>query len=120
MLHRKMVIAIALALIIVLSSFPAGWAGGPADNTTGGVIADGGDGHPWDDGTSEQTSPGDNPDGGVTVEESAAVEASLPAMGIDHSFAGWIQAGLYSAWKALKQELEHNSARKTMTRRSVK
>lgn len=120
MLHRKMIFAIAIALVIVLSSFPAGWAGGPTDNTTGTVHADGGDGHPWDDGTSEQTSPGDDPGEGEIVAEETPVDLAAPLLATERGFTGWVQAGLISAWKVLKAELKWEHAHKTMDRRSAK
>lgn len=120
MLYRRMVIAIVLALIIVLSSFPAGWADGPADYTPGVVHADGGDGHPWDDGTSEQTSPGDDPGDGVVTEKATLAEYPVSTPTLDHGFTGWVQTGLISAWKFLRDEFEQRNARKMFTRRNVK
>ena len=57
---RFLAICLALAFALMLSSPPVSVADGPRDYSINSGPTDGGDGHPWDDGTGSEQSPGDD------------------------------------------------------------
>ena len=57
MAKLRSLMAICLALVLVFSPVSMVWAEGPGDTRVTGETSDGGDGHPWDDGTSEEPEP---------------------------------------------------------------
>ena len=106
MSHRKAVVAILMALLMVFISVPVSVAGGPAGNTPGGVQTDGGDGHPWDDGTGGQdtTPPDDN-----QPEETEAPPVIVPGEILAASYgpsSEWLSSAMIYVWKTIKSEVK--------------
>ena len=92
--------AICLALILVFSSISIGWAEGPGDNHTSSGPTDGGDGHPWDDGTTEESQPGEDDEDGLNGGEPGTTPP-VPVVTMRRGFSGWLQGALTLIWRRM-------------------
>lgn len=107
MSHRKAVIAILMALVLVFASVPVSIAGGPGTNDRDGVQTDGGDGHPWDDGTGGQDStPPDEEDQPAEAEVQPGPVPDGLLMASSGIPAGWLSSTLYHLWKSIETEVK--------------
>ncbi|GAB4321246.1 MAG: hypothetical protein Kow0074_12070 [Candidatus Zixiibacteriota bacterium] len=107
MSHGRTVIAILMALVLVFASVPISIAGGPGSNNRDGVHTDGGDGHPWDDGTGGQDST--PPDDDNQPAESETQPGPLPdaiLMASSGIHSGWLSSALYHLWKSVEAEMK--------------
>ena len=105
MSHRKLVVVVLMALVMVFVSAPGGIAGGPNSTDWSDVDTDGGDGHPWDDGTSGQdTSPPDG-DPNVETEQSPAPEPEFVLTASASWFPSWHTSAVFYLWKSIKAEV---------------
>lgn len=108
MSHRKAIIAIVMALVMVFVSIPVSFAGGPVNHDRDAVKTDGGDGHPWDDGTDNQdTTPPDN----ETAPQESQVQPN-PETGMTLSsavygpYSGWLTSVLHRLYKSIETEVK--------------
>ena len=111
-MRRSLAICLALALALVLGTPPVGWADGPGEYSINSGPTDGGDGHPWDDGTTEQTSPGDDEtDPEQNLESDSPVDQ--PVFMVKKGFLSWTQRTLISLWHKVRDvALSQKSAEK--------
>jgi hypothetical protein len=113
MAKMRLPLAICLALVValVLGPSPVGWADGPGGYGVNTGPTDGGDGHPWDDGTIEQTTPGEDVTEPLEIEPT--LPGSRPIVGVDKGFLGLTQKALISLWyKVRAVEISQRTAMK--------
>ena len=101
---RFLAICLALAFALMLSSPPVSVADGPRDYSVNSGPTDGGDGHPWDDGTGSQQSPGDDDPTDPQQQEFQPSDPDLqlvlmPTKGI----VTWTQQSLVSLWYKVRE-----------------
>jgi hypothetical protein len=109
----RFLLAICLALVLVFSPVAMVRADGPSDTRVTGGPTDGGEGHPWDDGTAEQTNPGEDDD---PLEANELLDGSLmPFTTISHGFGGWIEWAVTQVYTKVT-----TNARTTQERGSLK
>jgi hypothetical protein len=89
MAKLKSLLAICLALVLVFSPVALVHAEGPGDVSVSGGPTDGGEGHPWDDGTTEQTDPGEDTD--VFETNDLLNDPLMPFTTFSRGFGGWIE-----------------------------
>ncbi|MBD3298424.1 MAG: hypothetical protein GF341_07210 [candidate division Zixibacteria bacterium] len=108
MSHRKAIIAILMALVMVFVSIPVSIAGGPATHDRDAVKTDGGDGHPWDDGTDDQdTTPPDDEAEPQQSEVQPNPETELMmSSAVYGPFSGWMTSVLHRLWKSIETEVK--------------
>jgi len=106
MSHRKLVIAVMVALVMVFVNVPVGMAGGPGTNSWSDVQTDGGEGHPWDDGTggTDTTPPGDEQ--GAEPEQSigSTPEPFVTTASVS-VFPSWNSSAVFHLWTIIKAEV---------------
>ncbi len=108
MSHRKAIIAILMALVMVFVSIPVSIAGGPDSNNRDAVKTDGGDGHPWDDDTGGQdTTP---PDDEAEPQESECQpnpeNEIMMSSAVYGPYSGWLTSVLHHLWKSIETEVK--------------
>lgn len=89
MAKLRSLMAICLALVLVFSPVSMAWAEGPGDNSVNTDTSDGADGHPWDDGTTEQETQPDDDD--EVIETDQLYGTLLPVSTVKNGFGGWIE-----------------------------
>ena len=122
MAKMRVLLAICLALVlaVVLGSSPVSWAEGPGGYNVNTGPTDGGDGHPWDDGTTEQTDPGDDDNDVNDLEDAqTCIPGSQPIITTDQGFIGLTQNVLMSLWRKIRvAEISQMKATKTEVKQS--
>ncbi len=100
-IRRYLAICLALALGLILGTPSVGLAEGPAGYSVNSGPTDGGDGHPWDDGTTEQSLPDDDETVPLSVQSDYPV--ITPVLTIEKGFLSWTQRNLISIWYKVRQ-----------------
>ena len=96
---RSLAICLALALAVMLGTPPVGWAAGPGDCSIHSGPTDGGDGHPWDDGTGTDSSPVDDETDPQIQSDDPSTQ---PVLTIEKGFISWTQRNLISLWSKVR------------------
>lgn len=113
-MHRLLAICLALAFVLMLGSPPVSIADGPRDYSINSGPTDGGDGHPWDDGTGSQQSPGDDDPTDPQQQDVLPSDPVLqPALMPTKGIVTWTQRSLVSLWYKVR---EIARAQKTATK----
>ena len=101
---RFLAICLALAFALMLSSPPVSVADGPRDYSVNSGPTDGGDGHPWDDGTGSQQSPGDDDPTDPQQQDILPSDPALqPALMPTKGIVTWTQQSLVSLWFKVRE-----------------
>lgn len=116
-------ICLALAFVLMLSSPPVSVADGPRDYCVNSGPTDGGDGHPWDDGTGSQQSPDDDDEGQPQDNIVPNDPVLQPALMSSKGIVPWTQQALMSFWfkvreVAQSQQTAKKPAMEYMTKQS--
>ena len=96
---RSLAICLALALAVMLGTPPVGLANGPGECSIHSGPTDGGDGHPWDDGTGTDSSPGDDETDPQIQSDDPSTQ---PVLTIKKGFISWTQRNLISLWSKVR------------------
>jgi hypothetical protein len=100
-LRLPLAICLALTLVFSLGAPSVGWADGPGKYSTNSGPTDGGDGHPWDDGTGEQSSPGED-DEDPQQEVESGIPDPEPVFAVQKGLLSWTQRTLVSLWHKVR------------------
>jgi len=115
---RFLAICLALAFVLMLATLPIGMADGPRNYSVNSGPTDGGDGHPWDDGTGTQNSPGDDDDGTVDPQQEILPDDPIlqPVLTFEKGIVPWIHRSLSTIWFKVRQ---HVLSQKSATKATV-
>jgi len=115
-LTRILAICLTLAFVMMLASPPISVADGPRTYSANSGPTDGGDGHPWDDGTGTENSPGEgddttDPQQNILPDDDPLLQ---PVMTYEKGALPWIQRSISTVWLKVRQYVQsHKSATKT-------
>lgn len=97
---RLLAICLALAFALMLATPPTSVADGPRSYSINYGPTDGGDGHPWDDGTTEGTTPGDSTEPQQVQPDDPG---TIPVFAYEKGFITWTQRILISFWTKVRE-----------------
>jgi len=97
---RVLAICLALVLASMLYGPPVSLADGPRSYCVDSGPS-GGDGHPWDDGTGQDSTPGDST--GTDLQVKPADPSIQPALSSQKGIVTWTQRTLVTIWYKLRQ-----------------
>ncbi len=101
---RLLAICLVLAFGLMLVTPPISVAAGPKDYNVSSNPTDGGDGHPWDDGTTEQAPPDDGTDPQQVQSDDPG---TLPVFTYEKGLLSWTQRILVTFWSKTR-EIAHS------------
>jgi hypothetical protein len=102
-LLRLTAICLGLAFALMLYSAPVSLADGPRYYCMDSSPTDGGDGHPWDDGTGQESTPGDDGTIDPLQVKLPSNPDVQPALIMQKGLTSWTQRVLVSFWFKVRQ-----------------